>query len=733
MNKSIATKVYQLLGVFIALLVIQAGILFYQTNSVTEESTKLMNERLPLLLKAKDLQMSVVQVQQWLTDISATRGLDGLDDGFDVAKEQAESFHQIIDRISQLDPAHQNDYQALKPIFDNYYETGITMATAYVEQGPAGGNGMMESFDNAASAINSQVDTAVQRIVQTVNADLQHEVESSKQSQLTVLAIFLGCCLFTFLALRFTRSAIITPLYKLRDTVKGLASQEDNDIQPVSLSDLPENEIGQTYLALNELIEKLQAKAAEERAIATENGRIKKALDVCHANVMVADTNLNIIYHNDALVEMMEKAAEAIQTQLPNFDPHTLVGSNIDQFHYKPEKQRNMLAKLTSPYTAQIDVGGRIMILMVTPVIDNGQREGFVVEWEDITEERNIEDQIQSLVSDAAHGNLTNRIDLSDKSGFFKRLASELNDLMDVTDTALHDVVSMLSKMSQGDLSNRLDNNYQGVFGQLCGDANNMVEKLTSVVSDLSNSSENVATSANELASANNALQARTESQAAGLDQTASSMEEITATVQQTSANASNVADMINNAAKTAHEGEQSVGKVVEAMDSIQEASGQIDKIIVVIDEIAFQTNLLALNAAVEAARAGESGRSFAVVASEVRNLAQRSAAAAGNIKSLITDSVKRVNVGVERVQHSGEVLNELIGCMKEVKELVDTVSVATQEQSAGVLQINQTVSSLDEATQQNSALVEELAATASDLASQAGEVKQSLSFFKTQ
>jgi methyl-accepting chemotaxis protein len=161
------------------------------------------------------------------------------------------------------------------------------------------------------------------------------------------------------------------------------------------------------------------------------------------------------------------------------------------------------------------------------------------------------------------------------------------------------------------------------------------------------------------------------------------------------------------------------------------EASEKIAKIIGVIDEIAFQTNLLALNASVEAARAGESGKSFAVVASEVRSLAQRSASAAGDIKRLINDSAQRVNVGVERVGRSGEVINELIDSMNNVKGLVDTVSVAAKEQSAGISQVNQTVSSLDGATQQNAALVEELSATASDLARQAGEVKSSLSFFK--
>ena len=731
MNTSIANKVHKLLTAFVVLLVVQAAILFYQTNSVVNESAEIMDQQLPLLVLAKDLEMSIVQVQQWLTDISATRGLDGLNDGFDVAQENAILFNDIVNQMAELDPANAAEYKGMLPIFEDYYMTGVKMAKAYVARGPAGGNLIMSEFDAAAEAINAQVETIVERVLSTSKKTLLHELDSAHQSQWTVLITFAVFITFIVFAIRFTKSELVSPLTHLRDTVRDLANREHDQIAPISGVDSHKNEIGQTFGALNELIANLQEKAAAEAAIAKENGRIKMALDVCHANVMVADAELNIIYHNDALQGMMETASSAIQSQLPNFDASTLIGSNIDQFHVQPDKQRAMLAKLDSPFDAQINVGGRTMNLMITPVLDQGVRIGFVVEWNDITQERVIEDQIQALVSAAADGELSNRIDLADKSGFFARLASGLNNLMEVTDQALHETAQMLGNMSQGDLTQRLDSSYQGVFGQLASDANNMADKLTAVISELNVSSVNVTTSANELASSNLALQSRTESQASGLDETASSMEEITATVQQTSDNANHVARVIKDASATAQEGEQSVSSVVEAMDSIQEASEKIAKIISVIDEIAFQTNLLALNASVEAARAGESGKSFAVVASEVRSLAQRSASAAGDIKHLINDSAQRVNIGVERVGRSGEVIHELIDSMNNVKDLVDTVSVAAKEQSAGISQVNQTISSLDGATQQNAALVEELSATASDLARQAGEVKTSLSFFK--
>lgn len=728
---TISKKIKAILISLAALLFMQAAVLFYETSSVAYQSEKLKDVEIPLLITAKDLKMSVVQVQQWLTDISATRGQDGLDDGFDVAKEYADLFQQQIDRMVELDPIHKEEYEALIPIFNSYYQVGGFMARAYVEDGPSEGNLLMEDFDAAANAINDSVNSIIERIIAQTEADLIAEVKGSHLSQATVVITFIIFMIFMAVTVRISQKSLVTPLNNLRDTVRGLASRNDSNIQPVNLVDNSKDEIGEVYLALNKLILKLQAKAAEDSKLAEANGRIKKALDVCNANVMVADADLNIIYHNDALRSMMEDAKKAIQSELPDFAPDKLIGSNIDIFHKTPKKQRKMLSDLNKPLDAEITIGGHIMELMITPVMDNGNRIGIVVEWDDVTQEKNIENQIQSLVSAAAQGDLTNRIVLDNQDGFFARLTDNLNSLMEVTDTALKDVAAMLSGMSQGNMTSRINTEYQGVFGQLCQDANNMADTLTSVVSRLAASSENVSVSASELARANTSLQSRTENQAASLETTAASMEEITATVQQTAENANNAAKLLDDTSHTAQEGEQSVLKVVEAMDSIQESSQKIDQIIVVIDEIAFQTNLLALNAAVEAARAGESGKGFAVVASEVRNLAQRSATAAGDIKNLISDSVQRVNLGVERVQHSGEVLASLIENMQTVKEIVDTVTIGTKEQTAGILDINSTVSELDNATQQNAALVQELSATADDLANQSGDVKGSLAFFK--
>jgi aerotaxis receptor len=226
-------------------------------------------------------------------------------------------------------------------------------------------------------------------------------------------------------------------------------------------------------------------------------------------------------------------------------------------------------------------------------------------------------------------------------------------------------------------------------------------------------------------------LSKRTEEQASSLEETAASMEQLASTVKQNSENAKQADQLATNASHVALKGGQMVANVVTTMTSINDSSKNIANIINVIDGIAFQTNILALNAAVEAARAGEQGRGFAVVATEVRNLAQRSAAAAKEIKSLIDDSVKRVENGTHQVNDAGMTMQEIVNSIKHVADIMTEITAASQEQSSGIDQVNQAVMQMDEVTQQNAALVEEAAAAAESLEQQARELTGAISIFK--
>jgi methyl-accepting chemotaxis protein len=294
-----------------------------------------------------------------------------------------------------------------------------------------------------------------------------------------------------------------------------------------------------------------------------------------------------------------------------------------------------------------------------------------------------------------------------------------------------NDVGRVLEAMSRGDLNEKISKDYPGVFGQLRDDANTTVEKLTDIIAQVKNSTDLITTASQEIAQGNADLSQRTEEQASSLEETASSMEELTSTVKQNAENAKHANQLSMNASDIAVKGGEVVGDVVDTMASISASSKKIVDIISVIEGIAFQTNILALNAAVEAARAGEQGRGFAVVASEVRSLAQRSAAAAKEIKNLIDDSVGKVDTGSRQVDQAGETMNEIVTAVKRVTDIMAEISAASNEQSAGIEQVNLAMVQMDTVTQQNAALVEEAAAAAASMQEQASALDMLVSTFR--
>lgn len=295
----------------------------------------------------------------------------------------------------------------------------------------------------------------------------------------------------------------------------------------------------------------------------------------------------------------------------------------------------------------------------------------------------------------------------------------------------LNYAVDIAEHIADGDLTQHILSESNDETGKLVEALNNMNEHLIKTVGEVRLGTDTIATASSQIAAGNLDLSSRTEQQASSLEETASAMEELTSTVKQNADNAGQANQLVVAASDYAVKGQVVVGQVVETMGSIKESSRKIVDIIGVIDGIAFQTNILALNAAVEAARAGEQGRGFAVVATEVRNLAQRSASAAKEIKTLIDDSVEKVDAGGKLVDSAGATMIQIVTSVKQVADIMSEIAAASHEQSDGIEQVNQAVMQMDETTQQNAALVEQAAAAAASMQTQAANLAETVSVFK--
>ncbi len=492
-----------------------------------------------------------------------------------------------------------------------------------------------------------------------------------------------------------------------------------------------DDEIGRLLRSLHIMQHSLKKNIETERKQARKTDRIKQALDNVSGSVMIVDGKGKVIYMNASCLSIMKNAEAGIQEKSPEFDVDTLIGSEFCAFEETLTSQDCTLADINDACVIDMAVGHRAMRVVINPIVtDEDKRIGTVFEWLDRTQEVAIEEEIKTIVNASLAGDLSQRINMTDKSGFYEMLCQGINNLVDVSERVINETVSVLGQMSIGDLTDCIVGDYSGTFGQLKADVNGTIEKLTVVLDGINKNADAVLTGSHEIAKGNANLSQRTEQQAASLEETAASMEEMTATVRQNADNAREANQLAAGAREQAEKGGAVVNRAVSAMSEISNSSKKIADIITVIDEIAFQTNLLALNAAVEAARAGEQGRGFAVVASEVRNLAGRSATAAKEIKELIKDSVLKVDEGSKLVDESGHTLEEIMNSVKKVSDIVAEIAAASQEQSDGIEQVNIAITQMDEMTQQNASLVEAAASASETMSGQVTDLSDLVSFF---
>lgn len=511
----------------------------------------------------------------------------------------------------------------------------------------------------------------------------------------------------------FVARSITKPLGQAVGVANQIAAGDLSATIEVTSSD----ETGQLLQAMKVMVANLLTSRNDAKRLADESLRITQSLNNTSTAVMIADNDLNIIYMNQSVTNVLKNAEADIKKDLPNFNADKLLGANLDGFHKNPAHQRQLLKTFTTTFNATIKLGGRTFRLSANPVISStGERLGASVEWTDLTAEVRVQEEIQKIVSAAVVGDLSQRIGLDDKQGFMKTLAEGVNSLTEISADVIDETVRVVEAISQGDLTQTIDRDYQGTFKRLTDATNTTVEKLAATIKGVRASADALSSASEEISATAQSISQATSEQAASVEETSASIEQMSASINQNTDNAKVTDGMASQATKQAIEGGQVVKETVVAMKSI---AGKIG----IIDDIAYQTNLLALNAAIEAARAGEHGKGFAVVAAEVRKLAERSQIAAQEIGELASGSV-------EKAESAGKLLDQIVPSISKTSDLVQEIAAASSEQSTGVGQINTAMGQLNQITQQNASASEELAATAEEMSGQAMQLQELMAFF---
>jgi methyl-accepting chemotaxis protein len=491
--------------------------------------------------------------------------------------------------------------------------------------------------------------------------------------------------------------------------------------QSVGLHGMFRQSLERTNQSLMNLEEKAlqEARAAAEKQeqqereaqVARENLRIKMALDSLPECVTVSNSQANFVHGTPAALELLKKLGG------PGFQIDSLYGNKISGLFKNPETSAQFDAAVRSGATVDIVLEGRNIQLLAKSILDaTGATIGRVTHWRDITEELQSQAELNAVVKAAGEGDFSGRLNVADKHGFFALVGNGMNQLLDVSGQGLTDVSEVLAAFAEGDLTRRMDGDYQGLFGKVKDSANATAENLARVLGEVRAAADALTGAANQVSATAQSLSQAASEQAASVEETTAQIDTMSASISQNSDNAKVTDGMATKTSKEAVEGGGAVSQTVTAMKQIAAKIG-------IVDDIAYQTNLLALNAAIEAARAGEHGKGFAVVAAEVRKLAERSQEAAKEIGDLAGSSVSTA-------ERAGKLLEEIVPSIQKTSELVQEIAAASAEQSESVVQIGGAMGQLNKATQQNASASEQLAATSEELSGQAEQLQQSIAFF---
>lgn len=739
----ISTRLFVSFGLMNLMMIIVGLFAMLQMQTLSEFTTKLYDHPFTVSNAVRDVNIHIVKMHRGMKDVVLAKDEAALEAAIQAIVLSEKAVYDRLDIISERFLGDKKDVQTLRKLIIEWKPIREEVI-ALIRQDKK--NDAAAITKDKGSQHVAQIEAATKTLTDFANSKADEFIQNthSRTKQLYLwVAIVLAIVIIIGISFASVISRTITHSLNLAiQFAESIATgQLNNQIELAA-----QTETGQLLQALyrmqtqlreridelNNMQTQLRDRIEEEKRIANEALRINRALDRVITSVLITDHQYQILYLNEAAKKLFKTEQDKIRTELPDFDANHLMGANIDVFYKNPIQQRQLLSTLNSNYLETLKIGGLTIDTSITSVKNAaGERLGTVFEFKDRTQEVATEQEINTVIQAASKGEFKERINLENKTGFFKTVSQSINQIIAFNQGMIEDIMRMFAALAEGDLTQKIESDYAGAFEQLKQDANVTVNRLTEIMTTIQQTANIVKAAAEEISQGNLSLSQRTEEQAASLQQTAASIEEMTGLLQQTAGNTQQASQLAISAKNQAEKGREVVGANMSAMTEISNSSKKITEIIEVINEIAFQTNLLALNAAVEAARAGELGRGFAVVASEVRNLAQRSAAAAKEIKGLIQDSVMKVEEGTKLANQSGETLEGIVLSVKKVSDIISEIAAASQEQSSGIEQVNKAVTQMDEMTQQNAALVEEAATASSAMTEQAQCLKEQIAFFE--